>query len=40
MFVQSLPDPLYALRLYQPNDDPEPFHTQLGAYVLAAAALP
>ena len=33
-------DRLYALRLYQPNDDPEPFRTQLGAYVLAAAALP
>lgn len=31
---------LYALRLHKPTADPEPFTTQIGAYALAAAALP
>lgn len=31
---------LHALRLHEPTADPEPFRTQLGAYALAANALP
>jgi hypothetical protein len=31
---------LHALRFADPNDDPEPFRTELGAYALAVHALP